>query len=65
MSASDARAVQREARRIVVKVGSSTLTENGLLRDDKFGDLAAQIARLFDGGTEVVLRVRAAPAEAD
>jgi glutamate 5-kinase len=50
-----AREVQRQARRIVVKVGSSTLTRDGKLRPRRFGDLAASIAALIDDGREVVL----------
>ena len=43
------------ARRIVVKVGSGVLTDNGELRSRVFGDIARQIAELCDGGREVVL----------
>ena len=45
----------RKAKRIVVKVGSSTLTRNGALRTRKFGDLARQVCGLMDRGLEVVL----------
>jgi len=51
----DARKVLRDARRIVIKVGSSTLTRNGALRPRKFRDLARQISSLMDDGREVVL----------
>jgi len=51
----DHRIVQKEARRIVVKVGSSTLTERGLLREEMFANLARQIAALCDEGRQVVL----------
>ncbi len=44
-----------KARRIVVKVGSSTLTRDGKLRTRKFGDLARQITALHKRGHEVVL----------
>ncbi len=42
-------------KRIVVKVGSSTLTRDGVLRPRKFGDLARQISSLLDEGREVIL----------
>ena len=45
----------RGARRIVVKVGSSTLTRDGALRTRKFGDLARQVAALISSGRQVVL----------
>ncbi|MBW2294164.1 MAG: glutamate 5-kinase [Deltaproteobacteria bacterium] len=51
----DARKLLRDARRIVIKVGSSTLTRNGRLRPRKFGDLARQISGLMDAEREVVL----------
>lgn len=50
-----ARPEAERARRIVVKVGSSTLTDNGELRSEAFGDIARQIATLRDAGREVVL----------
>ncbi len=50
-----ARKVLKNARRIVVKVGSSTLTRNGELRPRKFTDLAVQIAGLVSKGRQVVL----------
>ena len=43
------------ARRVVVKVGSSTLTRDGVVRVRKFGDLARQISALMDDGRDVVL----------
>jgi glutamate 5-kinase len=43
------------ARRIVVKVGSAVLTDDGQLRNRAFGDIARQIAVLRDEGREVVL----------
>jgi glutamate 5-kinase len=43
------------ARRIVVKVGSSTLTRDGQLRRDKFTALARDVARLIDSGRQVVV----------
>jgi len=50
-----ARPEAERARRIVVKVGSSTLTDDGELRDDAFGDITRQVACLRDAGREVVL----------
>jgi glutamate 5-kinase len=44
-----------KAKRIVIKVGSSTLTREGHVRTRKFGDLARQISGLMDSGREVVL----------
>jgi len=52
---SEAREVQRQARRIVVKVGSSTLTREGQLRPRRFSDLAASVSALMTDGREVVL----------
>jgi glutamate 5-kinase len=43
------------ARRIVVKVGTSTLTREGRLRPSKFTALARDVARLMAGGRQVVL----------
>jgi len=43
------------AKRIVVKVGSSILTDAGLLRPRIFGELARQVAALVDAGREVVI----------
>jgi glutamate 5-kinase len=47
--------ILREARRIVVKVGSSTLTRNGELRPRKFTDLARQVSELVSQKRQVVL----------
>ena len=55
MSQDSLRECQSEARRIVVKVGSSTLTRNGKLRPRKFSELARSISELADSGREVVL----------
>jgi len=56
VSASDAsRAVVRRARRVVVKVGSGVLTQDGSLRRAAFGQIARQISTLCDEGREVVL----------
>jgi glutamate 5-kinase len=43
------------AKRIVVKIGSSTLTRDGLLRPQKFTALARDVSRLVEGGRQVVL----------
>jgi glutamate 5-kinase len=56
VNASDAsRAVVRRARRVVVKVGSGVLTQDGSLRRAAFGQIARQISTLCDEGREVVL----------
>jgi len=52
---SNARHIAARARRIVVKVGTSTLTREGQLRPRKFTDLARQISELVDQGREVTL----------
>jgi glutamate 5-kinase len=52
---SAARKILQGAGRIVVKVGSSTLTRDGELRPRKFTDLAAQVAALVEGGKQVVV----------
>ena len=43
------------AKRIVVKVGTSTLTRAGVPRPRKFSDLTRQLAALTDKGKQVVL----------
>lgn len=55
MSGSGAREVARRARRVVVKVGSSILTDAGVLRRRVFSDLARQVCTLADEGREVVI----------
>ncbi len=55
MSTRDPRAALRGAKRIVVKIGSSTLTREGVLKPRKFGELASQVALLMDEGREIVL----------
>ncbi len=55
MSANEVRRAAADARRIVVKIGSSSLTEAGGLREDAFGELARQITALKDEGRQVVL----------
>jgi glutamate 5-kinase len=49
------RECQRQAQRIVIKVGSSTLTREGKLRPRKFSELTRSINDLMDQGREVVL----------
>ncbi|MBW2494646.1 MAG: glutamate 5-kinase [Deltaproteobacteria bacterium] len=44
-----------QARRIVVKIGSSVLTRDGELESRVFGDISRQVAELFDAGREVVI----------
>src|SRR6056297_1297586 len=48
-------AVVPRARRIVVKVGTSTLTREGRLRPAKFTALARDVSRVIAGGRQVVL----------
>lgn len=55
MKGQGARQVARRAQRIVVKVGSSILTDAGVLRSRVFGDLARQVCALRDDGREVVI----------
>jgi glutamate 5-kinase len=49
------RSETRGAKRIVVKVGTSTLAANGGVRTAAFGSLARQISQLADAGREIVL----------
>ena len=44
-----------QAKRIVVKVGSSTLAREGRLRPEKFTDLARDVSALFEDGRQVVV----------
>lgn len=55
MSRNEAQKLLKKARRIVVKVGSSTLTRDGELRTRKFSDLSNQIAALVEARRQVVL----------
>ncbi len=55
MTRSDPRRVVQRARRIVVKVGSSTLTRNGAVRPQAFTQIAQQVSALADAGREIVL----------
>jgi len=47
--------ILKNAQRIVVKVGSSTLTRDGELRTRKFSDLSNQVADLVESGKQVVI----------
>ncbi|MEE8581552.1 MAG: glutamate 5-kinase [Myxococcota bacterium] len=49
------RQVVKRARRIVVKIGSSTLSRNGELRPRVFTDLARQVSELIESDRQVVL----------
>ncbi|MCH8084350.1 MAG: glutamate 5-kinase [Myxococcales bacterium] len=44
-----------EARRIVVKIGSSILTRDGALQSRVFGEISRQVSELFDAGREVAI----------
>ena len=55
MSAADAWKIVPTAKRIVVKIGSSTLTRDGQLRPNKFTQLAQDISRLIESGRQVVV----------
>ena len=52
---SSARKAAAKAKRIVVKIGTSTLTRNGELQPRMFGSIARQVTALMDGGREVVI----------
>jgi glutamate 5-kinase len=54
-SGRELREAPRNARRIVVKVGSGVLTEDGALRRSVFGEIARQVAALRAEGRELVL----------
>ncbi len=49
------RALARKARRLVVKIGSSTLTDSSGLRSRVFSELARQVAGLREDGRQVVI----------
>jgi glutamate 5-kinase len=44
-----------DAKRIVLKIGSSTLTRDGLLRRERFASIASDVAAIRAQGREVVL----------
>jgi len=52
---SSVRPAAAEARRIVVKIGSSVLTRDGELQSRVFGDISRQVSELFDAGREVAI----------
>jgi glutamate 5-kinase len=52
---SSKRPAAAEARRIVVKIGSSVLTRDGELQSRVFGDISRQVNELFDAGREVAI----------
>jgi glutamate 5-kinase len=55
VSESEVRRDAARAKRIVVKIGSGTLTAAGRVRARVVSDLARQVAALFDAGREVVV----------
>jgi glutamate 5-kinase len=52
---SGVRPAAAEARRIVVKIGSSILTRDGELQARVFGDISRQVSELFDAGREIAI----------
>jgi len=55
VSAPELRLDAARAKRIVVKIGSGTVTEGGRARTRVVGEIARQVAALFDSGKEVVV----------
>jgi len=55
MSTADAWKIVPAAKRIVVKIGSSTLTRDGKLRPDKFTQIARDVSRVIESGRQVVV----------
>lgn len=55
MSAPDAWKLVPKAKRVVVKIGSSTLTRDGQLRPNKFTAVARDVSRLVESGLQVVV----------
>jgi glutamate 5-kinase len=55
MSADESWKLVTRAKRIVLKIGSSTLTHNGQLRPDRFTAIARDVAALMTAGRQVVL----------
>ena len=51
----DLRTVAADARRIVVKIGSSVLTRDGQLDSRIFGEISRQVCELTDAGREIVI----------
>jgi glutamate 5-kinase len=51
----EVRQTARDARRIVVKIGSGVLTANGVIRSRAVGEIAGQVARLLDDGRQIVI----------
>ena len=49
------RTVAADARRIVVKIGSSVLTRDGQLDSRIFGEISRQVCELTDAGREIVI----------
>lgn len=49
------RTIARDAKRIVVKIGSGVLTNGGVLRPRVMGSIAKQVAGLLEANREVVL----------
>ncbi len=55
MSSESARRIAAKARRIVVKIGSAVLTDNGNVRPRVFSDIARQVCALREEGREIVV----------
>jgi glutamate 5-kinase len=55
VTAADAWKLVPKAKRIVVKIGSSTLTRDGQLRPKKFSTLARDVTQLIESGRQVVV----------
>ena len=51
----EVRAAARDARRLVVKVGSAVLTRDGAIRPRVVGEIARQVAALGEHGRQVVI----------
>ena len=62
MSGDRVRQAPRRARRIVVKVGSGFLTDDGNVRNTAFGQIARQVAKLVAGRRGYICDVCAAEA---
>jgi len=55
MSEPELRRDAARAKRIVVKIGSGTLTEAGRVRSEVVADVARQVAALLEAGKEMVV----------